>query len=188
MPIWRALPRPWPSSCNKHSNSADATAWICISRRGKFPCSAARLSRGVARAGPGLPICTWSCATRITWRSIPLLHGFAIADTVAPTLQRVAITPHGRNAQVEGGHDPYVLNLRWQPSRGEFVGVRPVQVLGPVSISALMYDRADAAPNKLSSLSRGIAHRRRAGFCRALRAGQIRRYAPDVFGPAVGCF
>ena len=80
----------------------------------------------------------------------PLLHGFAIADTVAPTLQRVAITPHGRNAQVEGGHDPYVLSLRWQPSRGEFVGVRPVQVLGPVSISSLMYDRADAAPNKLA--------------------------------------
>ncbi len=80
----------------------------------------------------------------------PLLHGFAIADTSAPTLQRVAITPHGRNAQVEGGHDPYVLSLRWQPSRGEFVGVQPVQVLGPVSISALMYDRADAAPNKLA--------------------------------------
>ena len=80
----------------------------------------------------------------------PLLHGFAIADTIAPTLQRVAITPHGRNAQVEGGHDPYVLNLRWQPSRGEFIGVRPVQVLGPVSISALMYDRADAALNKLA--------------------------------------
>ena len=80
----------------------------------------------------------------------PLLHGFAIADTVAPTLQRVAITPHGHNAQVEGGHDPYVLNLRWQPGRGEFIGVRPVQVLGPVSISALMYDRADAAPNKLA--------------------------------------
>ena len=80
----------------------------------------------------------------------PLLHGFSIADTIAPTLQRVAITPHGRNAQVEGGHDPYVLSLRWQPSRGEFVGVRPVQVLGPVSISALMYDRADAAPNKLA--------------------------------------
>ena len=80
----------------------------------------------------------------------PLLHGFSIADTIAPTLQRVAITPHGHNAQVEGGHDPYVLSLRWQPSRGEFVGVRPVQVLGPVSISALMYDRADAAPNKLA--------------------------------------
>ena len=28
--------------------------------------------------------------------------------------------------------------------------MRPVQVLGPVSISALMYDRADAAPNKLA--------------------------------------
>ena len=80
----------------------------------------------------------------------PLLHGFAIADTIAPTLQRVAITPHGRNAQVEGGHDPYVLNLRWQPGREEFVGVRTVQVLGPVSIGALMYDRADAAPNKLA--------------------------------------
>ena len=79
-----------------------------------------------------------------------LLHGFAIADTIAPILQRVAITPHGRNAQVEGGHDPYVLNLRWQPNRGEFVGVRPVQLLGPVSISALMYDLADAAPNKLA--------------------------------------
>ena len=80
----------------------------------------------------------------------PLLHGFAIADTIAPTLQRVAITPHGHSAQVEGGHDPYVLNLRWQPGRGEFTGARPVQVLGKVSISALMYDRADAAPNKLA--------------------------------------
>ena len=80
----------------------------------------------------------------------PLLHGFSIADTIAPTLQRVAITPHGHKAQVEGGHDPYVLSLRWQPSRGEFIGVRPVQVLGPVSIGALMYDRADAAPNKLA--------------------------------------
>ena len=80
----------------------------------------------------------------------PLLHGFAIADTIAPTLQRVAITPHGHSAQVEGGHDPYVLSLRWQPGRGEFTGARPVQVLGPVSISALMYDRADAAPNKLA--------------------------------------
>ena len=80
----------------------------------------------------------------------PLLHGFAIADAVAPTLQRVAITPHGRNAQVEGGHDPYVLSLHWRPDRGEFAGARTVQVLGPVSISALMYDRADAAPNKLA--------------------------------------
>ncbi len=80
----------------------------------------------------------------------PLLQGFAIADTIAPTLQRVAITPHGHSAQVEGGRDPYVLNLRWQPGRGEFTGARTVQVLGPVSISALMYDRADAAPNKLA--------------------------------------
>ena len=79
-----------------------------------------------------------------------LLHGFAIADTIAPTLQRVAITPHGRTAQVEGGHDPYVLRLGWQPDRGEFVGERTVQVRSPVSISALMYDRADAAPNKLA--------------------------------------
>lgn len=79
-----------------------------------------------------------------------LLHGFAIADTIAPTLQRVAITPHGRTAQVEGGHDPYVLRLGWQPDRGEFAGERTVQVRSPVSISALMYDRADAAPNKLA--------------------------------------
>ena len=87
----------------------------------------------------------------------PLLHGFAIADTIAPTLQRVAITPHGHSAQVEGGHDPYVLNLRWQPGRGEFTGARPVQVLGKVSISALMYDRADAAPNKLAPY-RAVLH------------------------------
>ena len=103
----------------------------------------------------------------------PLLNGFAIADTVAPTLQRVAITPHGRNAQVEGGHDPYVLNLRWQPGRGEFAGERAVQVLGPVSISALMYDRADAAPNKLAPYRAALhidgdpvfaAHYKRVGY------------------------
>ena len=78
----------------------------------------------------------------------PLLHGFSIADTIAPTVQRVAIAPHGRTAQVEGGHDPYVLRLGWQ--QGEFIGERTVQVRSPVSISALMYDRADAAPNKLA--------------------------------------
>ncbi len=80
----------------------------------------------------------------------PLLHGFSIADTIAPTVQRVAIAPHGRTAQVEGGHDPYVLRLGWQAGRGEFIGERTVQVRSPVSISALMYDRADAAPNKLA--------------------------------------
>lgn len=80
----------------------------------------------------------------------PLLHGLSIADTIAPTVQRVAIAPHGRTAQVEGGHDPYVLRLGWQAGRGEFIGERTVQVRSPVSISALMYDRADAAPNKLA--------------------------------------
>ncbi len=86
----------------------------------------------------------------------PLLHGFAIADTIAPTLQRIAITPYGSGAQVEGGHDPYVLGLRFRPERGEFTADKPIQVHGWVGISVLMYDRADGAPNKLAPYSAAL--------------------------------
>lgn len=80
----------------------------------------------------------------------PLLHGFAIADSIAPTIQRIAITPYGSGAQVAGGHDPQTFGLRHWPERGEFSAADPVQVRGWVGISALIYDRADAAPNKLA--------------------------------------
>ncbi len=80
----------------------------------------------------------------------PLLHGFAVADSIAPTIQRVAITPYGGSAVVAGGHDPHVVGVRYAPERGEFAAAEPVQVFGWVGISALMYDRADAAPNKLA--------------------------------------
>ena len=50
----------------------------------------------------------------------PLTNGVAIADTVAPTLQSVAVTPYGRTARVVGGHDPQVLHLHYRPERDEF--------------------------------------------------------------------
>ena len=86
----------------------------------------------------------------------PLLHGFAIADTIAPTLQRIAITPYGSGAQVESGYDPYVSGLRFRPERGEFTAAKPIQVHGWVGVSVLMYDRADGAPNKLAPYSAAL--------------------------------
>jgi len=83
----------------------------------------------------------------------PLTNGFVIADTVAPTLENVAITPYGRTARVIGGHDPQVLHLDYRPERNEFVAADAVQVLGWVGISALVYDRADAAPNEMAPYS-----------------------------------
>ena len=83
----------------------------------------------------------------------PLLHGFTLADTIAPTLQRIAITPYGSGAQVEGGHDPHIIGLRFRPDRGEFTATDAIQVRGWVGIAALTYDRADGAPNKLAPYS-----------------------------------
>ena len=94
----------------------------------------------------------------------PLLHGFAIADTIAPTLQRVAITPYGSGAQVEGGHDPYVLGLRFRPERGEFTVAKPIQVHGWVGVSIQMYDRADGASNELAPYSAALELDGRAYF------------------------
>ena len=86
----------------------------------------------------------------------PLLQGFAIADTIAPTLQRLAITPYGSGAQVEGGHDSHSWGLRFRADRGEFTTASPVQVHGWVGISVLMYDRADGAPNKMAPYSTAL--------------------------------
>ena len=82
----------------------------------------------------------------------PLLHGFEVLDSTAPTLRRVALVPVGRESLVEGGHEPISVGLRWEATRGLFEAEKVLSVHGRIGVSVLGYDRADAAPNKLAPL------------------------------------
>lgn len=82
----------------------------------------------------------------------PLLHGFEVQDSTAPTLRRVALVPVERESLVKGGHEPISVGLRWEATRGLFETGKVLSVYGRIGVSVLGYDRADAAPNKLAPL------------------------------------
>jgi len=78
----------------------------------------------------------------------PLLHGFQVLDITPPTLRRIALIPVGRESQVDGGHDPVSVGLRWDGQA--FAAGGSLAAHGRVGIGVLGHDRADAAPNKLA--------------------------------------
>ena len=80
----------------------------------------------------------------------PLSHGFAIADQVAPTLQRIALVPVGIESTVDGRCEPVAAGLRFSPESDWFETSAVFSVDGRIGVSVLAYDRADAAFNKLA--------------------------------------
>lgn len=81
----------------------------------------------------------------------PLLHDYSVADTKAPTLQRIALVPMDHASRVNGR--PHPVSLQLSPDgAGKFSAPGPVRVHGRVGIAVEGYDRADAAPNKLAPL------------------------------------
>ena len=81
----------------------------------------------------------------------PLLHDYSVADTKAPTLQRVALVPMDHASRVNGR--PHPVSLKLSPDgAGKFAAPGPVRVHGRIGIAVEGYDRADAAANKLAPL------------------------------------
>ena len=80
----------------------------------------------------------------------PLVDEFEVKDTVAPTIQRLSLVPVGIESTVNGGHEPVSTALSWNPSSGEFESAEILSAYGRVGVSVLVYDRADAATNKLA--------------------------------------
>ena len=81
----------------------------------------------------------------------PLLHGYSVTDTKAPTLQRIALVPMDHASRVNGR--PHPVSLKLSPETGgKFSAPGPVRVHGRIGIAVEGYDRADAAANKLAPL------------------------------------
>ena len=80
----------------------------------------------------------------------PLLGEFEVKDTIAPTIQRLGLVPVGMESTVNGGHEPVSTAVRWNPSRGDYEGAEILAANGRIGVNVLVYDRADAAPNKLA--------------------------------------
>ena len=81
----------------------------------------------------------------------PLLHGYSVTDTKAPSLQRIALVPMDHASRVNGR--PHPVSLKLSPDgAGKFSAPGPVRVHGRIGIAVEGYDRADAAANKLAPL------------------------------------
>jgi hypothetical protein len=80
----------------------------------------------------------------------PLLKDYVIEDTIAPVFQRLGLVPFGMESRVNGGTNPTSIALRWDEKEQAFSSKKSVQIYGRVGINALVWDRADAAPNKLA--------------------------------------
>lgn len=80
----------------------------------------------------------------------PLLNGFGVEDTIAPTLVDVAFIPLDADARVDGRNVVAHRPLTWEAGKG-WVG-RPVTLWGRVGVSVKVFDRADASAltNKLA--------------------------------------
>jgi hypothetical protein len=80
----------------------------------------------------------------------PLLADYAIEDSTPPVFQRVGFVPFGMESQVNGQSAPTSVALRWDESAQVYATSKKVQIHGRVGINALVWDRADAATNKLA--------------------------------------
>ncbi len=80
----------------------------------------------------------------------PLLHDYAVEDAIAPVFQRIGFVPMGMESRANGRSDPTSMALRWDEEQQVYRTNKKVQIRGRVGINALVWDRADAAANKLA--------------------------------------
>lgn len=80
----------------------------------------------------------------------PLLHGFSVEDSTAPTLRRIGFTPIGMESSVAGRHEPVSFGLAFASASGTYESSEVVEGYGRIGVSVLAHDRGDVAPNKLA--------------------------------------
>ncbi len=73
-----------------------------------------------------------------------LLHGFEVKDTVAPTVQSLALIPMDVESRVSDGMDPATFGLQWRPKLKRYVARSVPMIAGRIGVSVKTYDQADA--------------------------------------------
>lgn len=74
-----------------------------------------------------------------------LLHGFQVKDTVAPTVQSLALIPMDDESRVSDKTDPATIGVNWRPEQKRYVARSVPMVTGRIGVSVRTYDRADAS-------------------------------------------
>ena len=73
-----------------------------------------------------------------------LLHGFDVKDTIAPTIQSLALIPMDADSRVSDGLDPVTIGVRWRPKLKRYVARRAPMIDGRIGVAVKTYDQADA--------------------------------------------
>lgn len=74
-----------------------------------------------------------------------LLHGFEVKDTVAPTVQSLALIPMDAESRVSDKADPVTIGVKWRPELKRYVARSVPMIAGRIGVSVKAYDRADAS-------------------------------------------
>ena len=85
----------------------------------------------------------------------PFKNGFSVRDTIPPRILALSITPLDVESTVDGGHGHAVVPVV-QSGSGRFRAERSVTTWGRVGIGLRLYDRANAAGNKLAVYRREL--------------------------------
>ena len=73
-----------------------------------------------------------------------LLHGFEVKDTVAPTIQSLALVPLDAGSRVSEKTEPVTIGVKWRPERKRYVARSTPMITGRIGVCVKTYDRADA--------------------------------------------
>ena len=73
-----------------------------------------------------------------------LLHGFEVKDTVAPTIQSLALIPLDAESRVSDEMEPATFGVQWRPKLKRYVAKSVPMIAGRIGVSVKTYDRADA--------------------------------------------
>ncbi len=82
----------------------------------------------------------------------PLLYGFQVEDTIAPTIARLALVSLDAGSRIDGFYQSRSVPVQWRQDEGHFAAAETLAVYGLVGVAAQIYDRADGASNKLAPL------------------------------------
>lgn len=80
----------------------------------------------------------------------PLKTDYSIADSTAPTLKSIAFIPIGWSSRVNGARKPLSVELSWDDIEQIYKIDSSIQIEGQVGVALRVWDRAEAAANKLA--------------------------------------
>ena len=80
----------------------------------------------------------------------PLLKDYVIEDSTPPVMRRIALVPMDGTSRINGRNAPASFALRWDEEEDVFIAADTVHIRGPVGAAVQVWDRAEAANNKLA--------------------------------------